>query len=144
LYESLHTHATATHQILLLLLRRASSTSDHLPVQRPISAIDTSFQNPSIYASNENLEHRRSSELRNRSKKRVSMDLTSKGTLSFHNISYVVGGRQENSRWKNWYPSFMKPEPEKKIIDDVSGIFISGMNAIMGKNSLFLLDFKTI
>ncbi|CAF4435094.1 unnamed protein product [Rotaria sp. Silwood2] len=60
------------------------------------------------------------------------MDLSSKGTLSFHNISYVIGQRQINSRCKNWYPSFIKSKPKKQIIDDVSGIFASGMNAIMG------------
>jgi hypothetical protein len=56
------------------------------------------------------------------------MDLTSKGTLSFHNISYNIGGRH-----RNWYPSFIKPKAGKQIIDDVSGIFTSGMNAIMGE-----------
>jgi hypothetical protein len=71
------------------------------------------------------------------------MDLTSKGTLSFHNISYIAGGHQENSRWKNYYRSFMRPEPKKHIIDDISGIFTPGMNAIMGKNLLFLVDFRT-
>jgi len=57
------------------------------------------------------------------------MDLTSKGTLSFHNISYNIGGRH-----RNWYPSFIKSKAGKQIIDDVSGIFKSGMNAIMGES----------
>ncbi len=74
---------------------------------------------------------------RNSVKKHVPVDFISKGTLSFYNISYTVGGRQENSRWENWQPSFMKSKPKKKIIDDISGIFISGMNAIMGKTHYF-------
>jgi hypothetical protein len=125
------------------LFRRVSSTSDDLPVRRPTPTTDTYFRKPSIYANNENLQHCRSSELRNQSKKCVSTDLISKGTLSFHNISCVVGGHEENSRWKNLYPFFMRPEPKKQIIDKISGIFTPGMNAIMGKNLLFLVDFRT-
>jgi hypothetical protein len=102
-----------------------------------MSASDISSLKPSIYTSNQNLQHRHSSELRNRNQKHVSMDFISKGTLSFYNIGYAVGGRQENGRWKNWHPSFMKSESKKQLIDDVSGIFRSGMNAIMGKTHYF-------
>jgi hypothetical protein len=103
-----------------------------------MSAIDISSLKPSIYTSNKNLQHRHSSELRSRNQKHVPMDSISEGTLSFYNISYTVGGRQENGRWKNWHPSFMKSGPKKQIIDDVSGIFRSGMNAVMGKTHYFL------
>lgn len=120
------------------MLRRVSPAPDNLSVHIPIQAIDTSLPNTSSnHASNENLQHRHSSELQSRRNTRSSMDLFSKGTLSFHNISYMIGGRQKTGRCKHWYPSFTKPKPEKQIIDDVSGIFTTGMNAIMGKNSLF-------
>ena len=102
-----------------------------------MSTIANYSEQRSICESNQNLQHRHSSEPQNRIQKHVSMDSISKGTLSFYNISYTVGGRQENGRWKNWQPSFMKSKPKKRIIDDVSGIFTSGMNAIMGKTHYF-------
>ena len=98
-----------------------------------MSPIPISSRKRSTHASNQNLQHDHSSETQNCIQKHVSLDSISNGTLSFYNISYTVGGCQENGRWKNWQPSFMKSKPKKEIIDDVSGIFISGMNAIMGK-----------
>jgi hypothetical protein len=102
-----------------------------------MSASAISSRKRSIDTSNQNLQHRHSSKHRNRIHKHVSVDFMSKGTLSFYKIGYTVGGHQENGRWKNWHSSFMKSEPKKQLIDDVSGIFISGMNAIMGKTHYF-------
>ena len=101
--------------------------------QERTSVNNTSLSNTPVPASDDHASHRRCSELPSRRDTRVSMDLTSTGTLSFHNISYVIGGGHRNGLEKTCYPSFIKPKPGKQIIDDVSGIFRSGMNAIMGK-----------
>ncbi len=122
------------------MLRRVSLSPDNVSIQIQIPALDTSISNTPNNASNENLQHHDSSEVQSRSSTRTSMDLTSKGTLSFHNISYMIGGRQKIGRCKTCYPPFIKPKPKKQIIDNVSGIFTTGMNAIMGKNSLFPLE----
>lgn len=102
-----------------------------------MSPIAISSRKRSVRESNQNLRHHRSSEPHNLIQKNVSMDSVSKGTVSFHNISYTVGGRQENSPWRNWQPSFMKPKRKTTIVDDISGVFIPGMNAIMGKSHTF-------
>lgn len=61
---------------------------------------------------------------------RLSMDSSSTGTLSFHNINYTVGGT--STQCVKCCPC-IKPKPGKQILYDVSGIFTTGMNAIMGK-----------
>jgi hypothetical protein len=61
------------------------------------------------------------------------MDASSTGALSFHNISYVLGETRMNAQCKKCYPPCIKPKPDKQILNDVSGIFKTGMNAIMGK-----------
>jgi hypothetical protein len=71
-----------------------------------------------IPTSNGDLQHRHSVQIGSRRNTRVSIDLSSKGILSFHNISYMIGRRK----------------PQKQIIHNISGVFRSGMNAIMGKN----------
>jgi hypothetical protein len=111
-----------------------SPTPEDLSVQIPISIIGTSRASTPIAIDNDTLQLRRSSIVSGRGAKRVSMDPTAKGTLSFHNISYVVGGPQTNNPCKNCHPWFIKQKPGKQIINDMSGIFKSGMNAIMGKN----------
>jgi hypothetical protein len=116
------------------MFSRVSPTPDDLPIQITIPAIDADLPDTVVHASDTNFQPRRSSELVIRKNTRISMDLTSKGTLSFHNINYIVGGRHANSRMKKWYSSFIKPKPGKQVINDVSGTFTSGMNAIMGKN----------
>ncbi|CAF3699138.1 unnamed protein product [Adineta steineri] len=113
----------------MFFCRRVSPILEHLPVETSTTAItdDNVLSNIVIQASDDGISHHRPSELRNQRDTRVSMDLTSKGTLSFHNIRYVVGERQ-----KNYYLSCIKLKSGKKIINNVSGIFTSGMNAIMG------------
>lgn len=56
-------------------------------------------------------------------------------TLSFHNINYIVGTKGLSSKWPlNCSTlSFLKPQDPKKILSDVSGNFVNGMNAILGK-----------
>ncbi|CAF4204803.1 unnamed protein product, partial [Adineta steineri] len=109
--------------------KRVSPVLEHLPVETSTTAItdDNVLSNIVIQANDDDISHHRPSELRNQRDTRVSMDLTSKGTLSFHNIRYVVGERR-----KNCYLSCIKLKSGKKIINNVSGIFTSGMNAIMG------------
>ena len=99
----------------------------------------TNIDVPEIPTSTENENvHRRSSSLYHQQRvSRTSMGLSSPGTLSFYNINYTVGGTRINSKCKNFYPHCMKPKEGKQILYDVSGVFTSGMNAIMGKNLLF-------
>ncbi|CAF4225143.1 unnamed protein product [Rotaria sp. Silwood2] len=131
--KSFYLKINVFHYILLLFLREITSTSNDSQAQISKQINDTSSPSSTIIHSiDETLQRHHSSQCRSRRNTRVSMDLSSKGTLSFHNISYVIGQRQINSRCKNWYPSFIKSKPKKQIIDDVSGIFASGMNAIMG------------
>jgi hypothetical protein len=129
--------------IFLLLLSRISPVPNDLLVQIPMSTVDTSYLNNPSETNHESIQLRCSSNVGSRSNRRVSMDLSSKGTLSFHNINYTIDGLQKNNLCKNLRPSFIKSKPGKQIINDVSGIFKSGMNAIMGKNSLYTMFFKT-
>ncbi|CAF1473262.1 unnamed protein product [Adineta steineri] len=116
-------------KISVLRSKRVSPVLEHLPVETSTTAItdDNVLSNIVIQANDDGISHHRPSKLQNRRDTRVSMDLTSKGTLSFHNIRYVVGERR-----KNCYLSCIKLKSGKKIINNVSGIFTSGMNAIMG------------
>jgi hypothetical protein len=61
------------------------------------------------------------------------MDSSSTGTLSFHNINYIIGGTGPNL----CCTACIKPKPGKQILYDVSGMFTTGMNAIMGKGGSF-------
>ena len=54
----------------------------------------------------------------------MSMDSSMSDTLSFHNINYTVGGTHT-------LPC-CKPKHGRQILNDVSGMFTVGMNAIMG------------
>lgn len=68
---------------------------------------------------------------------RVSIAENAPATLSFHNISYTVGSRKESSKNPFKYCSVLccKPHPPKQVLFHVSGKFINGMNAILGKIS---------
>jgi ABC-type lipoprotein export system ATPase subunit len=57
----------------------------------------------------------------------------SESKLSFHHIDYIVGAKQLNLPCKKCLPACMKPKESKQILYDVSGMFKSGLNAIMGK-----------
>jgi hypothetical protein len=56
------------------------------------------------------------------------------GTLSFRQIKYILGDTLIDNLRRDWCISSLKAEPPKRILDDISGIFQTGMNAIMGKN----------
>ncbi|CAF1339002.1 unnamed protein product [Rotaria sordida] len=105
---------------------------DDSQVQISIPVNDASLPSTIIQPTDETLQRHHSSQRHSGRNTRISMDLSSKGTLSFRNISYVIGRRQMNNGCKKWYPFFIKSKSKKQIIDDVSGIFTSGMNAIMG------------
>lgn len=87
----------------------------------------------SVDVNNGNFYQRRSSGLPQRKLNQVSMDLLSAGTLSFHHINYALGETKAHSPRKPWCPFGMKSKPPQQILHDISGIFKSGMNAIMGK-----------
>ncbi|CAF4919808.1 unnamed protein product [Rotaria sp. Silwood1] len=112
--------------------RETTSISDHSQIHISIPVNDTSVPSTIIHQTDEAFQRHHSSQRHSRRNTRISMDLSSKGILAFQNISYVIGRQQMICRYKNWYPPFMKPKSTKQIIDDVSGIFASGMNAIMG------------
>jgi hypothetical protein len=71
--------------------------------------------------------------LMKRKSTRASIDLSSSGTVSFHNINYIVGGSLTNGQKKKCSLPCIKPKSGKQILYNVSGIFTPGMNAIMGK-----------
>jgi len=56
------------------------------------------------------------------------------GTLSFRDIKYILDDTFIDNFRRDWCTSSLKAEPSKRILDDISGIFKTGMNAIMGKN----------
>ncbi len=112
--------------------------SSDLPAQEVTSATVVPVSEHPNGTSNGNIHRRRSSMLSKGRLTRFSMDLSSAGALSFHNINYVVGGTETNPITKKCRLPCFKPKPARQILYDVSGIFTTGMNAIMGKNkSLF-------
>ncbi len=60
-------------------------------------------------------------------------NISSAGTLSFRDLKYTLYGTPADRRPRKCCPSCLKPQPPKRILHKVSGIFTSGMNAIMGK-----------
>ena len=64
----------------------------------------------------------------------VPSEPPSGSTLSFYNIDYIVGAKRQKLPYKKWFPACMKPKESRQILYDVSGMFKSGLNAIMGKN----------
>ncbi len=75
--------------------------------------------------------------------KRVSIVENAPATVSFHNINYIVGAKAESSKRRLACSAlpFFKPREPKQVLFDVSGKFINGMNAILGK-IFFTLLFK--
>jgi hypothetical protein len=101
--------------------------------EAPSSAGDQFLPNNQPKISKVDLSENRLSTSVNRRDTRVSIDPESAGTLSFHGLSYEVGGRSKNGRCKNLYAPCIPSKTGKQIIDDVSGIFSTGLNAILGK-----------
>ena len=56
-------------------------------------------------------------------------------TVSFHHISYTVENK-ETSNKKRTIGSLCKRGQRRQILNDVSGKFETGMNAILGNRSL--------
>lgn len=90
------------------------------------SAVIARFFDPFDQSVNPN---RHSGEQHSRRSTRVSMDVKSQGALSFYNINYVVDGSRNRCRLP-----FRKAKSGKQVIDNVSGIFTTGMNAVMGES----------
>jgi hypothetical protein len=118
---------------LFFHLTRVSPAPDVHSIHIPDPATDERVSNTSRSVSSENLDEHRLSTSVNRRDTRVSIDPESAGTLSFHGLSYEVGGRSKNGRCKNLYAPCIPSKTGKQIIDDVSGIFSTGLNAILGK-----------
>ena len=62
-------------------------------------------------------------------------------SISFHQINYHVGSQKRNSylhRFQRKIFPCCKSSSSKQILFDVNGAFTSGMNAILGKKSVFI------
>jgi hypothetical protein len=114
--------------------------SSDLPIERIGSSTSVKVAQHSNGASNGSVQHRRSSTVSRGRLTRVSMDPSSAGALSFYNIDYFVGGTGTNSKTKSCSLPCIKREPVRQILYDVSGIFTTGMNAIMGKNKILFSE----
>ena len=57
-------------------------------------------------------------------------------TISFQNINYVIGNEtisnEKSFQWQMKTFPIWRPTPSKQILTNISGIFTSGMNAILG------------
>lgn len=109
--------------------REVSPVSNDFPVQTIPTTVITE---QSRSARNGSLKHRSNSVISQRQNRRMSMDPSSRGTLSFHNINYVIGGTGTGNKCCKL--PCIKPKPAKHILSDVSGVFSTGLNAIMGKS----------
>ena len=107
------------------------------PLHRVKSSAVVPLSNSVDRLRNGSVQHSTSAGLSKRKESRVSMDPLSMGTLSFHNVNYTVGGSGTNSSRQKCCLPCIKPNPGRQILQDVSGMFTTGMNAIMGKNTFF-------
>ncbi|CAM4825163.1 unnamed protein product [Rotaria magnacalcarata] len=57
---------------------------------------------------------------------------SSSNEISFYDISYTTNERKLKIKCPAMFPSFLKPKPAKQILHGLSGIFRTGMHAIMG------------
>lgn len=66
---------------------------------------------------------------------RVSIAENAPATLSFHDISYTIGATKQSNKNPSKPRSipWCKSQPTKQVLSHVSGKFINGMNAILGK-----------
>lgn len=65
-------------------------------------------------------------------------------TLSFRDLKYTLPETRTNHRRGQCCSCCLKSKSFKRILNKVSGIFTSGMNAIMGKNLLYFKYLKNI
>jgi hypothetical protein len=63
----------------------------------------------------------------------TSTNLSSAGTLSFRDLKYTLYDTRTDDQRRKYCPSCLKSPAPKRILHKVSGIFSSGMNAILGK-----------
>ena len=143
-HETCDGDETTADSTPFLLLERVASIVDKDSVGKLSEQTVVYAQEASTHTRNGNLHRCSSSRLHSQKSTRASIDLLPLGTLSFHNINYIVGGTSRNPARRKLYPSCMRPQLGKQILRDVSGFFTVGMNAIMGKNVLFWQHFKTI
>lgn len=108
--------------------------SNDSPVQKISSATAINISSHNLSGNYDHIADRRSSIVSKRRLSRVLMDPSSAGTLSFHNIDYIVGGRKTNPKSKCCSLPCIKQKPGRQILFDISGVFTTGLNAIMGKN----------
>jgi hypothetical protein len=113
------------------------------PVERVPSSTSVQVLDHANGTNNGSIRRRRSSMLSKGQLIRVSMDLSSAGALSFHNINYLVGGTGATPTSKICHLPCIKPKPARQILYDVSGVFTTGMNAIMGKKKSFSSSLDT-
>ena len=120
-----------------LLLGRGEPIIDKASIGKLSKQTVVDVLGTSIFASNGNIHRRSYSLLPTQRSIRASIGPSPSGTLSFHNINYIIGETSKHSSRRKLYPSFMRPQSGKQILHDVSGVFTAGMNAIMGENPYF-------
>lgn len=93
----------------------SSSTSKH-------SVLDMDYPN-----------YRRFSTSPRRKLKKTSTKFPLTGTISFHNISYIPNVNRIKIFCSKLCQLCKKPRAVKQVLNDVSGVFKTGMNAVMGE-----------
>lgn len=68
---------------------------------------------------------------------RMSIAEDAPATLSFHGINYIIGAQAETNNRFLKCPTipFLKPPELKHVLENLSGQFTNGLNAILGKIS---------
>ena len=111
-------------------LGRIPPSPNHSSTTMPTAAVTMNSTNSVCLNNNQDdppIVHRASIGSLNRRSTRASIDPSSRGVLSFHNISYNIG--RKNTKC---HLPCLKVNSGRQIIENVSGIFAPGMNAIMG------------
>jgi hypothetical protein len=133
-HETGNVEETATDSTPFLFIGRMTPLTDNGAVEK-LSEQKMAHVPETIPCVNNDELHRRTTSLHDQQRSnRTSIDLSSPGTLSFHNINYIVDESSTNSLWKKLYPSPKRSSSGKQILSNVSGVFTSGLNAIMGKS----------
>ncbi|CAF4723005.1 unnamed protein product [Rotaria magnacalcarata] len=95
-------------------------THDEAPNKISTSETDASPTNSTVHMADENFHDDHASRIPSRKNTRVSMDFSSKEHILFEILIMSLVEKKHNSCQK-FYPSFMKPKPQKQIIANVSG-----------------------
>lgn len=83
-------------------------------------------------------DHRNYSVIHERKQEEAMQNLSSASEISFFDINYTKNEMSANLRCSDICSNYRKAKPKQYILHDVSGVFRTGMNAIMGKN---LIDY---